>query len=819
MNEQQTRALHDMLPFGICYLKPIQSTPQAVVDYWIIDQNAKFQSLLSLHQNTAFPKRISDEWKSSIPWLYQIVMSLPFEQDQHNTISVQPNVNIEFHRSDDFLVLTVQEKAISLPQHAITDWELIFQHTHDAISVVAYDQVEFRYVRNNSIHQARSGIASIQGRTPIDLVGLETGSTLMQYYMQCLETGKSVTYEQTFAFSVGKRIWQTEVIPWHYHDGVQYLLCVSKDITELKKAQEEKELLMQKLQTMFAQHSAIMLLVDPFTKRIADANPAACAFYGYSLDEFITLKLPQIDPYIQDWNADTSYQTTVTHQLKSGMHKIVDVYASPIDHNQLLYLIIFDVTARENYRLALLHEQELLRTTLYSIDDGVVTVDHYGIITSLNRVAQKVTGWDHSAIGKPFAEVFQVADQADSMPPYLADHRSMAEQQSFCMLKNRFGQNYPITDHASLITTEDGKTLGVVIVFRDMSKERENAHQIRFLSQHDSLTNLYHRHYMEAQFPNLEKPIHLPLSIILADINGLKMTNDIFGHQAGDHVLKQVAQLLTLQCRKYDLITRWGGDEFLILLPQTNTADAEKIMERIKADSALVADSKLRLSLSLGCATKASAEKNIQDIIKEAEEMMYHQKLLDEKSYRNTMITMLLATLYEKSMETEEHSKRMERHCNWIGQSLQLSAKELDELSLLAILHDIGKVGINPAILKKPAPLTPFEWQEMRMHPEIGYRIIQTATDLKPIASYILAHHERWDGTGYPQGLAKEEIPLACRILAVTDAYDAMTNNRSYRTALSHEQALLELQRHAGTQFDPSIVQLYVALLSKQQSS
>lgn len=104
------------------------------------------------------------------------------------------------------------------------------------------------------------------------------------------------------------------------------------------------------------------------------------------------------------------------------------------------------------------------------------------------------------------------------------------------------------------------------------------------------------------------------------------------------------------------------------------------------------------------------------------------------------------------------------------------------------------------------------------MHPEIGYRIIQTATDLKPIASYILAHHERWDGTGYPQGLTREEIPLACRILAVTDAYDAMTNDRSYRAALSHEQALLELQRHAGTQFDPAIVQLYVGLLSKQKA-
>jgi len=159
------------------------------------------------------------------------------------------------------------------------------------------------------------------------------------------------------------------------------------------------------------------------------------------------------------------------------------------------------------------------------------------------------------------------------------------------------------------------------------------------------------------------------------------------------------------------------------------------------------------------------------------------------------IISPLLATLYEKSMETEEHSKRIEVNCHSIGWKLQLSSKEMDELSLLAILHDIGKVEVNPNILKKPAPLTPAEWEEMKRHPEIGYRIVQAIPGFANIADFILSHHERWDGKGYPRGLKEKEIPLVCRILAVTDAYDAMTNDRVYRKAKSKNEAVSELKK------------------------
>jgi HD-GYP domain-containing protein (c-di-GMP phosphodiesterase class II) len=222
--------------------------------------------------------------------------------------------------------------------------------------------------------------------------------------------------------------------------------------------------------------------------------------------------------------------------------------------------------------------------------------------------------------------------------------------------------------------------------------------------------------------------------------------------------------------------------------------------------------------VSLGCAEKVAQAQPIRDVIRQAEDAMYHQKLLEGKSYRNSVISALLATLYEKSMETEEHAERLSKYCTKIGRKLHLSDQAQNELSLLSVLHDIGKVGIKHDVLKKPSSLTPDEWIEMKRHPEIGYRIAQNTPDLADVSELILCHHERWDGTGYPAGIAGEKIPLNCRILAVVDAFDAMTNDRAYRKALSREAAIHELLDNAGTQFDPNIVEIFVSILQCEEA-
>jgi len=604
---------------------------------------------------------------------------------------------------------------------------------------------------------------------------------------------------------------------------------------KLAQEQQRNVALAHRLQAMFNQHSALKVVFDAATGIIVDANPAILNYFGYAkaevlgrnVHEFNLLPSKILDEKFKGELNDEVLFSAAPHRLKSGKTRLFDVYASVVlaGESKLLYAILFDVTDREGYRNQLLQEKKLLKTTLQSIGDGVVTTDNHGMITGLNSVAENLTGWDSgTAVGRSFTEVFVLQNEetgqtVENPIQKVLETGRVVGLANHTELVNRQSESIPIADSAAPIKSEDGQTFGVVMVFRDVSAEKEHNKQIEFLSYHDPLTGLYNRRYIEEAMSRLDETEYLPISVIMADVNGLKITNDVFGHKAGDTLLKNVASLMKKCCKEGELIARWGGDEFVILMPGTNLETAEAMAKKIKDTHIVIEGGSLSLSLSIGCACKDAPGKSIQTTMQQAEEYMYHQKLLDGKSYRNAIISTLLATLYEKSNETEEHSKRIEKYCHDIGRRLQLSSKEMDELSLLALLHDIGKVSINPNILQKPGALTLVEWAEMKRHPEIGYRIAQATPELAIVADLILSHHERWDGKGYPRGLKGTQIPLSCRILAVADAYDAMTSDRIYRSAMSSEEALCELKRNAGTQFESSIVGFFMEALQSENQN
>jgi HD-GYP domain-containing protein (c-di-GMP phosphodiesterase class II) len=192
---------------------------------------------------------------------------------------------------------------------------------------------------------------------------------------------------------------------------------------------------------------------------------------------------------------------------------------------------------------------------------------------------------------------------------------------------------------------------------------------------------------------------------------------------------------------------------------------------------------------------------------------MYKQKLLERKSMRSSLLASIKTTMYEKSHLTAEHEDRLVTLSKRIGQAMELSDAQINELELLSTLHDLGKLSIDDHILNKKDPLTAEEWAEIRKHPEVGYRIAQASPELAPIAEYILCHHERWDGTGYPQGLKGEAIPLLSRIVSVVDAYDAMIKDRPYRNAMPKAEAIGEIVANAGSQFDPVISKIMIDVL------
>lgn len=827
---------------GFAHIQLLRDQQGEVEDYRFLEVDAAFEALTGWDRTQMIGRRasrlfpngpeINGYWLSYYTRVVQggkaqeVTHWMGIRQHYVTMVVIPLNQNffsIAVRKSDEATLSPTQEKE---GIQALDALEPVFSNTRDAIALLEYANGEFYYVRTNSAHQRRMGYTSIRGLELSLVVGEETAQEVRRHFQACIDTGRPVSYEWTFQGATGQWTWQTEVTPIFSRGGVRYLLLFSNDATEMRQMRRDHEKMVRRHQAMFEQHSAMMAVFEPGTGRIIDVNPSFCRFYGYSRAEMLAMNIQDINIFPVDMQGEDAQSAqdggslfpAVPHRIKSGELRLLDIYSSFIwdGERRMRYSIVFDVTEREVLREQLAQEKELLRTTLRSIGDGVVTTDNDGNITSLNPVAEEVLGQSLAQVrGRPFEEVFvlrseQTGRLAKSPIRQVLDTGRVVGLANHTELVTHLGRHTPIADSAAPIRGEDGKSQGVVMVFRDVSAEKEHNRQIQYLSYHDALTGLYNRRYIEEAAPRLEEDDQLPLTVVMGDVNGLKLTNDVFGHKAGDALLQSVAELLTRHSREHDLVARWGGDEFVMFLPRTGLAEAEALVEQIKGTHVTIQSSGLALSLSLGCGTKESPAGSIQVAMRTAEESMYHQKLLEGKSYRSALIDTLLATLYQKSDKTEEHAKRIERYCHIIGRELHLSAKEMDELALLALLHDIGKVSINPDILLKPGPLTPEEWEEMQRHPEAGYRIAHAAPELSAVADLILAHHERWDGTGYPQGLKGLEIPLACRILAVADTFDAIINNREYRDAQSIPRALQEIEGGIGTQFDPEIARLFI---------
>ncbi len=362
-----------------------------------------------------------------------------------------------------------------------------------------------------------------------------------------------------------------------------------------------------------------------------------------------------------------------------------------------------------------------------------------------------------------------------------------------------------------------GKLVAIEAILHNISTRKKIEDHLSYMSFHDNLTDLYNRAYFEEELKRLDTRRQLPLSVIIGDINGLKLINDAFGHKEGDKLLKGCASVLKKSCRSEDIVARWGGDEFSILLPKTDEEVVSEIIKRVKNKSVRSKNWKIPLSISLGVSTKRKNRQDFTKIIKKAEDNMYRRKLIETKSIINSIISSLEKILFEKSIKTEKHTRRIKEMALKLGKSIKLPKSKMDELSLLATIHDIGKIAILDIILNKKENLSKREWETIKRHPEIGYRIAISSHQLSSIAEYILTGHEWWDGSGYPQGQKGEDIPILSRIIAVVDAYEVMITGRPYKKAISKKEAMAELKRCSGTQFDSKLVTKFFGILKSNK--
>jgi diguanylate cyclase (GGDEF)-like protein/PAS domain S-box-containing protein len=356
----------------------------------------------------------------------------------------------------------------------------------------------------------------------------------------------------------------------------------------------------------------------------------------------------------------------------------------------------------------------------------------------------------------------------------------------------------------------DTGEIEIVCVSRNIEERKKAEREVLYLSYHDQLTGLYNRRFYEEELERINFQRNLPMTLAIADVNGLKLTNDAFGHFAGDDLLKKIAAVINRELRAEDLAARIGGDEFALLLPKTDSAGAEVLINRIKKGFRTARTENSVLSVSFGWATKETVEDDFSTLFIQAEDNMYHAKLIESMNMKNETIQLVMKRLYQKNELEQRHSERVGKLCFEIGKAMDLSKDDLWELELLGRMHDIGKIGIPDEILNKMKKLNEAEWLEIRRHPEIGYQILKTADEYLYIAEAVLSHHERADGKGYPRNLKLEEIPLNARILAIAEAYDVMRFGGTYKSSFEEDRVVEELFANAGTQFDGEIVRVFV---------
>ncbi len=462
---------------------------------------------------------------------------------------------------------------------------------------------------------------------------------------------------------------------------------------------------------------------------------------------------------------------------------------------------------------ALRKSEEELKTVTNNMTDIVAMTDDQGIFTYLSGSHYRLLGYEPAdLLGRSIFEIVHEDDLVQVLQKFEEAKKQEKSNKAVLRAIKKDGTSIWVETGGNILFDNKGRISGGVFVTRDITDQKKAEDKIRFMSYHDQLTGLYNRHYFALCEQELnEIPV---VSVIMTDINVLKLLNDTYGHNAGDELLREYAKILKKSFKKDDLIFRWGGDEFVVILKDTKEDKSWELCNSLikHCEKTYVRD--IPLSVSVGIASRVKGE-NLYKVLTKAEDMMYKHKLTKSKTTKNLIMKTLVETLSEKSHETQEHIERMNSVGSLFGKRLNLSPTDFSKLNTLIMLHDIGLINNDSRVLLKDSELTDKEYEEIRKHPEIGYRIVCTVEDFAFIAEEILTHHERWDGQGYPMGVSGSKIPYLSRVFSLVDSYDVMRNGRPYKQQMSTEDIIDEIERCSGKQFDPDLAKEFVACLKE----
>ncbi len=558
-------------------------------------------------------------------------------------------------------------------------------------------------------------------------------------------------------------------------------------------------------------------------------NDALSKITGYSKNDLLnhkslnliskeeSIRVNQINRlFLKKKKSEFPFSYEFNLKTKNGSIKTLEAWPTLIDHEKstAFLVMVMDITERkklEKKLSQLLLEQKILLDNIEAQIWYLTAVDTYGAV---NRAHANFFGLNKTYIeNKSLLEIMSESEAKISIEYNRIAFDEKKQIKSEELISNKKGEECLLAITRTPLMDEKGNVELIVCSAVDITEQKVAEKTIYNLMYHDDLTNLYNRRFFNKELKKFTNSKIIPLSIVILDVNGLKVINDTYGHLEGDKLLKLVAKIVSKSCKKKDIVSRWGGDEIIIIMPEASDQDTDDIIKRIKerCDQAMFRHG-LPVSVAVGAATKTNISQDINDVIREAEENMYAHKLTIKNSSHYAIINSLMESLKTKGFE-EEHVINMRKIGLKFGEKLGFSLKELNKLDTLITLHDIGKIKISNEMLTKSDKLTEEEYQKIQEHPMVGYRLLKSIEYLEDLAQDVLYHHEKWDGTGYPKGLKGEDIPYLSRFIALIDAYEVMSSGRPYKKAMTKEDIISEFKEQSDKQFDPHITEKFIAFL------